>query len=123
MTALICASLVPPDRVSLAIEMNETTVATGVPCILSESRMLCSGAESFALYENDTSPPIKSRACARIDCCTLLAKLSIATSAATPSEIDDMYRSSRRRAVRLSRHARPETFRQRFAGRFTAPAG
>src|SRR3954468_6390434 len=31
---------------------------------------------------------------------------SIATSAATPSEIDDMYSSSRRRAVRLSRQAR-----------------
>jgi hypothetical protein len=44
---------------------------------------------------------------------TLSENESIATSAATPSEIDDMYSRSRRRAVRLSRHAIPKMARVR----------
>src|SRR6266852_1862981 len=38
-------------------------------------------------------------------------KESMATSAATPSDIDDMYSRSRRRAVRLSRQARLQMLR------------
>ena len=90
------------------MEPNVTTWAIGRPLFSSESSAACGFAGKRLLNEKLTSPPIRARDCSRIDVCTLLANESMATSAATPSEIDDMYNSNRRRAVRLSRHAREE---------------
>ena len=58
-----------------------------------------------------TSPPRSARDCSCTERMTLSENESMATSAATPSEIDDMYSSSRRRAVRLSRQASPKSCR------------
>src|SRR3954467_2780380 len=55
------------------------------------------------------SPPISERDCSFTDWMILAENESIATSAATPSEIEDMYSSSFRLADRLSRQARLQT--------------
>src|SRR6185295_13555853 len=59
------------------------------------------------LASNIRSPPNSDRDWSRTDRTTLPANESMATRAATPNEMDDMYKSRRRRVVRDSRQASP----------------
>ena len=97
-----------------AIEAKVVTRATPMPPRWIESSRAADFAEYFSRARSTTSPPSRARDCSRTDCDTLLVNESMATSAATPSEIDDMYSRSRRRAVRLSRHAMASIRRKRL---------
>src|SRR4051812_19052974 len=93
--------------------------------LVCRATAMCSFATTAASVEStdlgkvsrdvsDRSPPISARDCSCTDSVTFSEKESIATSAATPNEIDDMYSINRRRAVRLSRQASASSIRERF---------
>jgi hypothetical protein len=89
-TARTCTRRVLPVRVATPIDANEVWRATGTPARRSESRSESTPAVNGARAPNATSPPRRARDCPRTDRVTFPANESIATSAATPSEIDDM---------------------------------
>ncbi|AHG91225.1 hypothetical protein J421_3688 [Gemmatirosa kalamazoonensis] len=80
----------PPVRGTSPIDANVTCRATGAPRSASESSHADTGFGIGEFLPNDRSPPSSARDCVRADCATLLAKESMATSAATPSAMDDM---------------------------------
>ena len=88
--ARTCVRRVPPVRATKPIEPNVVTRATGRPEVASESKIESMAAGNFWLLLNATSPPSSARDCARTESRMLVAKESMATSAATPSEMDDM---------------------------------
>ena len=73
--------------------------------VRSESSSVSTTAGKAARACSAMSPPSNVRDCSRMERVTFPANESIATSAATPNAMDDMYSASRRRAVRLSRQA------------------
>ena len=75
--------------------------------LASQRRKDCIEPGSTPRAEKTMSPPISARDCSRTERLMLPANESIATSAATPREMDDMYNSSRRRVDRDSRQANP----------------
>jgi hypothetical protein len=77
-------------RVTIAIEPKLSTVAEGIPAVASESSRESAAGVKPLRARRFTSPPRSALDCALIDSCTFAAKESIATSAATPSEIELM---------------------------------
>ena len=77
-------------RCDNAIEENVVTSATSTPLRRSESSDAASGFGKGWRDVSAMSPPRRDRACSRTLRWVLLANESIATSAATPSEMDDM---------------------------------
>ena len=70
--------------------MKLVTSATPTPSLRSESSALSTGFVYGVRDVSAMSPPSSARACSRTERCVLLANESIATSAPTPSEMDDM---------------------------------
>ena len=79
-----------PLRGVAPIDRKVATRATGMPRRASESRIESAAGVNAVRELMDTSPPSSAFDCSRIERSTLPANESIATSAATPSEIDDM---------------------------------
>jgi hypothetical protein len=73
-----------------AIDENVVTRATSTSPRSSESSRLSTGAGNFVRERNARSPPRSARDCERTERVRLLENESIATSAATPSEMEDM---------------------------------
>ena len=91
MTARIWASRVRPVRCASAIEAKVETCAS--PHALAVQRVERVDDRLRVVRRRVVramSPPSSARDCSRTLRCVLLANESIATSAATPSEIDDM---------------------------------
>ena len=89
-TPRTCTSRVLPVFVIAAIDGNCTTFAIVMPLRPSESISESAAADISARELSDASPPSSERLCSRTDFVRLSAKESIATSAATPSAMDDM---------------------------------
>ena len=79
-----------PVFVMAAIDGNCTIFAIVIPLRPSESTSESAAADISARVLNDASPPSSDRLCSRTDFVRLSANESIATSAATPSAMDDM---------------------------------
>ncbi len=92
-------------RDARAIDTNVVARVTVTPCAVSVRRRVSVTGLQPCRASKTMSPPNSERDCSRTERMMLAANESIATSAATPNEIDDMYSSSRRRAVRDSRQA------------------
>ena len=72
------------------MDVNVVTSVYATPCRSSESSAVTSVVGNGWRDDREMSPPSRARACSRTLRWVLLAKESIATSAATPSEMDDM---------------------------------
>ena len=72
------------------MEAKLTIFAEGTPLVASESSSESSAGVKPERARKLMSPPRSARDCSAMLCCTLAAKESIATSAATPSEIELM---------------------------------
>ena len=77
-------------RVTIAIEPKLSIVAEGIPAVANESSSESAAGVKPLRARRFTSPPSSALDCALIDAWTFAAKESIATSAATPSEIELM---------------------------------
>ena len=106
-TARTCASRVAFVRGANAIDANDVCLVMTAPREANSSSSESDAGVQPLRTEKTMSPPISARDCSRTERVMFPAKESIATSAATPSEIDDMYSSSLRRVLRDSRQARP----------------
>src|SRR5204863_8906955 len=108
-----CTTPLPAVRATTAIDPNVVTRASEIPLCDRESNSESRAGEKGFEESKVKSPPISARDWSFTDWMMLAENESMATSAATPSEIDDMYSNSRRRAVLLSRQARLQTLRER----------
>ncbi len=75
---------------AVAIEANEVWRAIATPAFAIESKSASLSLVHPWRAEKETSPPTSARDWARTERLMFAANESIATSAATPNEIDDM---------------------------------
>ncbi len=77
-------------RGTIAIEPKLWTFAEGIPAVPRESRSESIAGVNPSRVRRFRSPPRSALDCASMETCTLDAKESMATSAATPREIELM---------------------------------
>lgn len=81
---------VVPGRTAVAMDANDVWRASVTPAFASESKSASLSLVHPWRAEKETSPPTSARDCARTERLMFAANESIATSAATPNEMDDM---------------------------------